>query len=90
MFAFFIIPTSQEQIRQCLCTEMNQCKQVTITSLSNCIDECKVYFAPIGDPNLMKQCLLDQNVEVKKFRQCVMTNINMTGRYVISIKYKLN
>ncbi len=78
--AIVIVATAQNgMIRQCLCSEMMECKQNS--SIALCTVQCKSSFNnTIGDVDQLEQCLRDQRANIEILRQCIAKNINMTER----------
>jgi hypothetical protein len=67
-------------IRQCLCSELSECKiDVEFTALG-CLDTCKNHIDEIGDSDGIKKCLLIEKPKMTSMMACVMDKIGK--RYV--------
>jgi len=66
---------AQEMIRQCLCTEVDVCKEQMKESAPQCMESCKTTLNAIGDPDAMKQCVNSKREKIMQVKECVMGKI---------------
>jgi hypothetical protein len=66
---------AQQMIRQCLCTELEVCKEEMKQSAPQCIESCKSTLSAIGDPDAMKQCVDAKRDKIMQIKECVIGKI---------------
>lgn len=63
---------AQDMIRQCLCNEVDTCKEMAKVAMPKCSESCKGKLSAVGDPEAIKQCVEGKHEKIMQMKECVL------------------
>uniref|UniRef100_A0A914UI01 Uncharacterized protein n=1 Tax=Plectus sambesii TaxID=2011161 RepID=A0A914UI01_9BILA len=75
LVGLFGCAVAQEMIRQCMCDEVEGCKERAKQVAPQCFEICKGKLSAIGNPDAIKQCVESKRDKIMEVKECVMGRI---------------